>query len=567
MKIFPGNHIVTVSEETTVNHIPLSYFKETETETIPYFVVEKEFCSTSKTEILYPYQQFDSDDYLFFDENDNAVSNSGEYLKRNGTKYYFEPINSTNFTPTEFNYCVLLIRNDSFKNNIDYNIKVGCYSDNLAESLIGLFNGASKNKPQNIKINDDGLLPSSLINMSYADADFLFIESQNLTDPDEYLDQHINLWIVGDDFENMLENEDIKNYILNQSQIYQNNTYTLDGYQKVNFDKLTEISKFPKDEYEYINLFKAECPILVLKKEDKGYVILSHSSILNSLDTCYNVIFEILMQIHLNSYFESKTRSNYISDNKIDYFLKMYKKFNQYHPRINLNDILIADNFNTDINYDIHRVILDREDIKYLGINKYKDMMFQKTSKTDPEKSSNSISVFTTKDTIINYELDKNVIKCIEEKLNISYKSIDDKDYLIIEPFRSSKEKIDLKYQETIEIPNEEEYVLYFSGEKFALVYSINYKKDIHGTKFATIKLEKSTELSCGDIRNIGGGESSSELNYEMIDTGSIKGRPYRLGSTMIIKIPKRFEKHKNKILLEIKKHMSSADYPILVFY
>ena len=51
-----------------------------------------------------------------------------------------------------------------------------------------------------------------------------------------------------------------------------------------------------------------------------------------------------------------------------------------------------------------------------------------------------------------------------------------------------------------------------------------------------------------------------------MLDSGSLKGRPYRLGSTMIIKLPKRFKDQRENILSEIKKHMSSADYPVLMF-
>ena len=51
-----------------------------------------------------------------------------------------------------------------------------------------------------------------------------------------------------------------------------------------------------------------------------------------------------------------------------------------------------------------------------------------------------------------------------------------------------------------------------------------------------------------------------------MIDTGSLKGRPFRLGSTMIIKLPKRFEQYKSILESELQKHISSGDYPILIF-
>ena len=83
--------------------------------------------------------------------------------------------------------------------------------------------------------------------------------------------------------------------------------------------------------------------------------------------------------------------------------------------------------------------------------------------------------------------------------------------------------------------------------------------------KIAEITLDSNSKLSCGDIRQFGGGEISSD-NYEMIDSSSIKGRPYRVGSTMIIRLPKRFKAYQDILENEIAKHTASADYPILVF-
>ena len=571
MKIYPGNHNISTSEEVTVNHLPLAYFTNVVKTTYPVIHVEDQFSKEIVTDTPYPYQQFSTDNIYFFNENNETVEGS-VYLKRSGTNYYFEPIDSTEFVPTEFNIDILIARNDTYKNNVNYNISIGCASTELSEKIIGLVNGENRNKPSNIIINNDSLIPESLINLSYNNTDFLFINKTDL-DSDkitEYLNNHINLWIVSDDFEELLtEDETITGYTLLSPIIYQESTFTLDGYNKVKFDLTKQDQLFPAEDYEYISIFDGVCPVLILKKENGAFIILSHSSLLDHTDTCYNVIFEVLMNVYLNSYFKASTITNYITDNKIDYFIKMYKRFNQYHPRINLTEQLYKSGYDTNINYDIVSITTGREDVIYTGLNKYNDMLFRKTSKTDPEKPDGTISVFTTNNTVVNYNSRLNSVKLIEDKLTVTYKTIDDVNYIEVSKFRSSSNKINKPYAQLIEITDNAEYILCFDSitDSFFVVRSIIYNEEQHGIKFATIKLDYSEELSCGDIRNYGGGESdNSEPNYEMIDTGSLKGRPFRLGSTMIIKLPKRFEQYKSILESELQKHISSGDYPILIF-
>ena len=73
---------------------------------------------------------------------------------------------------------------------------------------------------------------------------------------------------------------------------------------------------------------------------------------------------------------------------------------------------------------------------------------------------------------------------------------------------------------------------------------------------------------SINDINPLATYLNDSALSYvdKWIDTGSLKGRPFRLGSTMIIKLPKRFEQYKSILESELQKHISSGDYPILIF-
>jgi hypothetical protein len=568
MKIYPGAHEIVSTEQATVNHIPLAYFKEVTEDVTPIIKIEKDFCHDSIEEIVYPYQQFNHDKVLFFDSNNNKIENSSIYLRRDGVKYYFEPINSIEFTPTTVTYSVTVQKDDSFKNNIDYNLNIAASSLELAEKISGLF--TSRKNPSNIIANNHDRLPSSFYNMNLDKADFLFLYESEATKEkiDEYLEKHINVWILGDSFGGLLvEDETVVDYELLNPQIYNFSQHSLENYKKVNFNKDLEWDVLPKTEYNYINPFNGKTPLLIASKEGKGMVILSDKSVINNLNTCYHFVFEALMMVYLSSYFETNKRTTFVTDNKIDHYMKMYKKYNDYHPRINLTEILTEDDFNRNINYFVVSWNFDREDIVCLGTNKYKNLLLRKNSKTDPEKTSNFISIYTTKGTIINYNLSENVIKTIEDKLIISYEKINEKHFININPFKSSINGIDNKAQR-IEIPDNHKYVLYYekSLKQFQIALQAIYSEETYGKPFATITLVYSTELSCGDIKIYGGGECSKNPNYEMIDTGSIHGRPYRVGSTVIIRLPKRFEKNKDILMSEIKKHMSSGDYPILVF-
>ena len=82
----------------------------------------------------------------------------------------------------------------------------------------------------------------------------------------------------------------------------------------------------------------------------------------------------------------------------------------------------------------------------------------------------------------------------------------------------------------------------------------------------ADVEIAINEEIDYKDIRIPGGGEASVEPDYEMIDTGNLYGRPYRYGCPMIIRIPKRYRPMQKEIRNEIEKHMTSGDYPIILY-
>lgn len=570
MKIYPGNHGIISTEDITTNHIPLAYFEAKNVVKDIKIKISDSYIKENKKEKIYPYQYFNSNNICLFDKNDNKIDSS-IYLKRNGNQYFFEPRNSIEFTPQTFVYSVLMARQDSFKNNIKYNIKVGVDSLEMAENLLGIFNSLTYSKPNNISFNDNSLLPSSLINMSISEPDFLFIGEDylNILTENEWdiiFNNHTNVWIAYDKLEDIIiEDRELKEYELEHSEVYSSSIFLAKEGSKYKIDINKEIEGFPRNSFEYINLFINECPVLILKKENNSFIIISHKSFIDRADN-YRLFYEILMRIYLNSYVETKTRTSLIADYKIDYFIKVYQKFNKYHPDINLNKIFYEDKINARIKSNIVTVKLDKDSegkIQFLGTDKYNNLLFKSNAGTDPVKEKNTISVFTTKDTIIYYNLDENELYLVEDILKINYQIINDKNYIIIDTFRSSDKNIILKKPQYIEIPDINKYLLIYDYVENKFTLSNNLTLDNYAAEIQFILEE---DLTCKDIRIIGGGEADSEPNYDMIDTGSLKGRPYRVGSTMIIKMPLRYKEYEDILLYEIKKHMSSADYPILIF-
>lgn len=573
MKIYPGNHSIVSTEDILINHIPLALITNEE----PAGATDLEITYGKNIRIaptqnkIYPYQTFSSNEIYFFDKDNNPVDGS-EYLKRDGNNYYFEPKKSLEFIPRKFNYSVLILKNDTYKNNVDYDIKIGTYSGDLslAEKLIGI--SKSQETPANIKINSGSTLSSSFINIGDG-TDFIFTD-KNYLDYDKFntlkdlINKHTNVWITCDKWENLIkEDTDKKPVFLHEEDgyIYPYNIINgIDYYIDTNY----EIEEFPKSEYEYINLFIGKCPALILKKEEGAFVIISKESLLNNTDINNKLVYEVLLKIYLNSFYQTQQRQSVIADKNIDYYIR-FSKFNKSHPDLNLSRILYQDNFNANIKYDLAKVITD-EDISFLGLDKFNNLRFKSNIKVDPEKENNYSSVLTANDTIIYFEYDKNNLSLAEDNLNIYSQKNAEQCYIIVEPYRSSSKKISSEKICKILVPEQGIYVLFYdyTAKTFGIIESERYNYNSKTTlAMATIELKpKVSDWHFRDIRTLGGGEASDILNYDMIDTGSIKGRPYRLGSTLIIRLPERYRKYKDNLMTEIKKHISSADYPILIF-
>ena len=110
------------------------------------------------------------------------------------------------------------------------------------------------------------------------------------------------------------------------------------------------------------------------------------------------------------------------------------------------------------------------------------------------------------------------------------------------------------------------------SGEQdiysnYSLVESGKYDAKKDGYKVAEIRVIPHFQIHTVDVRVRGGGLAVNEPdNFNMIDIGNVYGKPYRVGSTLIIRLPKRLSKYEDEIADAVNKHISAGDYPIIIF-
>ena len=95
-------------------------------------------------------------------------------------------------------------------------------------------------------------------------------------------------------------------------------------------------------------------------------------------------------------------------------------------------------------------------------------------------------------------------------------------------------------------------------------LFIINNRDNNFNTKSAielcTIHVEYVGEPASYDVRLLGGGIPETKYNYEMLDIGNLKGRPYRVGTGAVIKLPEVFKKYDERILSLVEKYKVAAD-------
>lgn len=588
MKIYPANHKIISKEKKNIADIPLAYLEMKEENTIKCRY-EYNVNIYQPEKIKFPvsvYQKFDTNKLYFF--SSDTEERKDVELKRVGNHYIYSPAIKF-FSPTVFTYSIILKRNESYSSDINYNISLGIIQDtiqdtNFINNMTEVFLEGAKRKicPENISINKGSNNPNTFSTGVFSDNDFLFCSSSDGTGSfklgqAEYsiydlLNQNCNVWLTVNSFGDLLkktEEEKEVTCVLKENSLYEKEEYTLKDYPYY-FD-LSYVHKFyPPEVFEYINIFKGACPILILHKKNAGYIIISEQSFLSNMIQNANLIYEILFQIYSKSYKRTEEKQTWITDLPVQYRINLNMSYKKNHPDINLLSILKENNINIFENYEISQIVTNNKNISYIGIDANFNLFFRKTNKTDPVIPGDCTTIYSLEETILIYPLRENVISLIEDSMKnlITYKLIGEHHFLSVSKFKSSLLQLD--FPETIfEIKDiGTSYVLCAKFGKVYLLTQKEYKEqhNINYIKLADIYIKKNTELNSYDLRSLGGGESEFIENYEMIDTGNLLGRPYRKGSGVIIELPSSYKKYEDIIKEQINLNISSSEEPFIIY-
>jgi hypothetical protein len=586
MKIYPSLHDIKEVSKVELYDIPLAYVDTSNTEQYINIAKEPIFANSYSESLIKAYEEFDNPEaYLF---NDSGEIIKSQILKRLGNRYVYEPQNAVEFTPLRFSFDALVKKNMTFKNDAHYNLKVAVHEEGtdlaFSKQLISIFGDAPRRGlcPANITVNDQNMTPESLINTSFKGNDFIFLKSTDgihfkdgdttlELDVDALLDLNVNLWISVESFGTVLKTSEENTFVVKSPALYATTEYSIKDYGFYFNDSETHAS-YPKDKYTYTSLFNEHNAALVLEKANGGFIVVTHKAFFDNLHENVKLLYELMMKIFLQSYYKTKPFNSWITDSPVDYIAFKSSKYNLQHAQINLNDLLKNENYGIGEQYNLLRVNTSSSDVMFINMNPKKDMFFYKIStQPDPAKNEGDISVYTSRHSVIHYR--QEVIKKIESGLNISREKTETGLYITVQPCHSTQHRINTTQERTLRIEDPRlEYILCCKAgstdieNDFVLIPADDYRA-LDGLKVATVRVISNPHAKTFDIRINGGGlPLDSAPNYNMLDIGHINGRPFRVGSTLIIRLPARLREHDEKIRLTIGKHSSSGDYPVIVY-
>lgn len=570
MKINVSNRNIEIVSKPNISDIALGYIDDKDIKRHVDIVIDDKFAQNSVTQIT-PYQEIASSEDLFFDENNIPLKVN---LKRLGNTWIYEPINSMEYTPANFECDALIKKAGIFSEKNIYNIKI-CAADqsndlDLCKKLVNVFGNAGQRGlcPANISINDNKTEPESILEYSIENSDFVFLESDDgIALPDgisieDIISVQTNAWISVESFSSakvVNTNEDDK-----YESVYKEgrlNNFYVSSKRKAVLNKILTMDNIPEEYTDYEKELLYD-DVLLLSKDEKGSVIITPAEFLNDMKNNAAIIFDVIMYIYLKSYVKTKAFYSWITDEPVDYRVYSYMPYGKYHERINVKDLV--DDKNSSMPYSIIRVNTNNENVFLVDIDENKELFFRKKGNDakDPPKKSGEISFLTMKQTIVNYQKENIFYK--ESRANISWHDKDAKAYIEISPLISSKYHIIVHDSVMLSIDDmTKKYWLcatQVEAEQTSDVRLVDtrlYNSANDGIKIAEIipKIEYGTAIY--DIRIKGGGlpESYGD-DYDMLDIGNPYGRPYRKGSTLIFRLPKNLIQYKDKIEEEVKKHI-----------
>lgn len=591
MKIYPSNHDLLQEKMPRILDIPLAQIDKNIKVSDINFTPSDDFRKNIDKSIS-PYDTFDSGDYIFFDNNNN-ISDIKLELKDN--KYIYNPGNTTEFIPSSFSMNATVKKNIVYNGFQKYNINVTVDNLDNWQNMISIFGDAYKRGvcPSNIEINGGSTEKSSLASGSIDDTDILFIKSKDgnvysdgtdipITD---LLKKHVNMWLAIEDTSLKIFAQNngsskitnrFKTLYTGEIQYNSSNNYSL--INGLGFNELSDIVKY-NGNYSVIEPYVEDNPVVILHMDGYGFVVVSDAGFFNNLSDNAKIIYDVMAYVYFNTYIDTLEKTSWITNESIDFIGRPSIVLNKNHSVLNLDKMV--DEVESDIQsfYTLCRVNINSNYTKkvfFIEKDSNNNLYFGKfnsSGDTDPEKPNGYKSLLTTKNTIMYYDCAG--IKQKESLISAQVIINDDtkKNYININPFYSSKNRLRISENKLIEIP------------QIGIVYNIlateikeNNESDIEikrrsdGVDDGFIKIGEAivecTDLKiCNDIRITGGGlPENMPDDFDMLDISNLYGRLIRRGTSLIIKLPKVYEKYDKYIRDAVNKYKNASTYIVLKY-
>lgn len=559
MKIYLNKKQIADKILLDENDISLSYLNNISVYQDAIIKYNEELLKLNKKRAINLYEKVDKNK-LFFKENNMPAKLNKDYLIDIDGK--IDVLNSSkkaSYRPTVFGYKYVLERTLPFESNKEYNIKIDYTGMEHVQDLLKTITIPNNVHLKNTKENPD---------IKYFEDEKVYLENMK---NGGYQD-NCNIYIVKSSYANKIIYNKPKIFDVRKPVLFKQSEYVIEPAWDI-FNHDLEMSLFPRVTYDYIKITIDHTPILIMRDRLNYKLIMLCGKEIFTEPRLIQFLVENIVFAYTIGYYKVPEKSgsylnSFISNNIIDYYYSLNNKMNSNHPNINFKKDVSKSNF-IDLSYKLVDVFTTNNDVVYDYVDYSNNVYFKKLVNDEPVKDNTDSLIYTTNQELkfidkVNYSLYD-----IEQLPNISYKYDNDKLNIVVSPYYSSSLNI-AKNEKTDIIINDinKNYVLYmrktsvFNDQNFYILEENEKSTDI---KIADIIIKLSNNIIPTDVRVIGGG-SSKYNNYDYIDTGNIHGRPYRVGTSMVITLPKRYEPYRDQLQKQIDKHISSAEAAIIIF-
>lgn len=560
MKIYRNKKKVANTVLLDDQDMPLSYLVNNSVYADTVIKFNNDLLSLNKKEAISLYQKIDKD-LLLFKENYVPAKEQKDYLlDKDDIITIKDTSKKASYRPTVFGYKYILQRNIPFSSGRSWDINIDFTGMEKVKSML-----QGITVPNNIKFNSVTDNPD----IKYYNGEDKFLKAMKAGG---YKD-NCNIYIVNSTYGNKILYNKPKIFDVAKPVLFNQSEYVIEPSWDI-FNHDLEMSLFPRATYDYIKLTINHTPILIMQDRLNfktillcGKEIFTQPRLIQFL--AENIVYAYSIGYHRIPEKADSYINTFISNNLIDYYYSLNNRLNMKHPQINLDKDIASLTSLDNHDYKLVYVETTNENVIFDYATPSRDIYFKKVIDDEPKKDNNESLIYTVNQELkfidnVDYSLFN-----IEQLPSIRYNYDKEKLQLIIGQYYSSKYNIAKSEETIINISNiKTNYSLYMTNTgilKDQRFYILPVDEPSNDIKVADIIIKLDTKIEPIDTRIIGGGSSKFD-NYEYIDTGNILGRPYRIGTSMVITLPKKYESHRDQLQEQIDKHISSSEAAVLLF-